>query len=386
MHLECGVRMRFATALFSLFCLTVVPWVAAQDTTYVFTDLGHADDLSSEANAISVGGVVVGSIGFNSGGTPRQRAFWYSDGVRHFDYVSGSPNMKSEAVGVNAAGCAVGWTQATDGAWVYLARWKAADTCPFNDGVNLTHLGGGNTGGQGINSANLMVGYSLTDTGEYHGFSMTLGTTSMTDLGVLSGGWNSAAWDVNDDGVVVGYSTSSTVVQTATRWDGGVPTELGAFPGSPAGTESYAFSINDLPVPQIVGWSYGLSAGGQQHACIWQNGTMADLGTLTGGTMSEAFDVNDHGDVVGWARGADFFVYAVLWIDGQILDLNTVDGVPSGWVLAEARGINNAGQIVGRGVFGGSDRAFMLTPVLFAAGFEDGSFGGWTSVVGSSSD
>ena len=43
-----------------LFCLTVAPWVAAQDTTYVFTDLGHEDDLSSEANAISVGRGVYG--------------------------------------------------------------------------------------------------------------------------------------------------------------------------------------------------------------------------------------------------------------------------------------------------------------------------------------
>ena len=376
--------MKFAIASFLLVCITAVSPVAAQDTTYLFTDLGHADDLSSEANAISAGGVVVGSIEFNSAGTPRQRAFWYSDGVRHFDFESGSPNMRSEAVGVNAAGCAVGWTQATDGAWVYLARWKAADTCPFNDGVNLTHLGGANTGGQAINSANLMVGYSLTDTGDFHGFSMTLNTTAMTDLGVLPGGWNSAAWDVNEGGLVVGYSTSSTVVQTATLWEGEVPTDLGAFPGSAAGTESYAFAINDLPSPQIVGWSYGPQAVGHPHAFIWQNGTMADLGTLLGGDWSEAFDVNDHGDVVGWARGADFYVYAVLWVGGQILDLNTVDGVPPGWVLAEARGINNAGQIVGRGVFGGSDRAFMLTPILFAAGFEDGTFGGWTSVVGSS--
>jgi len=373
--------MRNTSLLLCLFCLLAGPWVAAQDLTYVFTDLGQTADLSSEATAINNQGVVVGSISYNSSGTARERAFWYSDGVRHFDYDGGgTPNMKSGALAVNDTGCAIGWTQATDGAPIHIAGFKAADSCPFNHSINFTSLGGLSTSALGINNADLMVGYSETDTGEYHAFSMTLGTTSMTDLGVLPGGWGSAAFDINEQGVSAGYSSSSTVVQTATRWDAGSPVELGAFPGAPAGTESYAYAINDLPSPQIVGWSNGSSAGGQQHACIWQDGTMVDLPTLSGGTMSEAKDVNDHGHVVGWARAADFHVYAVMWVDGQITDLNTVDGIPAGWVLAAARGVNNTGQIVGRGVFGGSDRAFLLTPILFGDGFEDGTLDGWDSV------
>ena len=373
--------MRIAPFLFCLFCLVGTPWVSAQDVTFVFTDLGRADDLSSEANAINASGVVVGSIMYNSSGTPRQRAFHYSRGVRSFDYDGGSsPNMRSAALAVNTFGCAVGWTQAADGAPIYLATWKAADSCPFNDSIALVStLGGLQTEGRGINTAHHVVGSSETGAGEYHAFSKTLGVLDIADLGVLSGGWGSAAHDINDDGVSVGYSSSSTAVQTATFWDGGGPVELGAFPGAPAATESYAFAINDLPIPQIVGWSYGSAAGGLQHACIWQDGTMVDLGTLTGGTKSEAFDVNDSGDVVGWARTADYHVHAVLWVDDQIIDLNTVEGIPDGWVLAEARGINNAGQIVGRGVFSGSDRAFLLTPILFSDGFENGTLDGWTS-------
>ena len=64
-----------------------------------------------------------------------------------------------------------------------------------------------------------------------------------------------------------------------------------------------------------------------------------------------------------------------------IIDLNTVEGIPSGWILAKAEGINNSGQIVGRGVYDGSDRAFLITPILFQDGFENGSFDGWTDVV-----
>lgn len=373
--------MRKTFLLLSLFCLFAGPWVAAQELKFVFTDLGETDDLGSEARAINDHGVVVGSISFNSGGTPRERAFWYSEGVRHFDFDGGSaPNMKSSALAVNDAGCAVGWTQATDGAPIYLATWKAADSCPFNNSISYEGLGGSSTAGRGINATHQVVGTSETDAGEYHAFSKTLGVSNMVDLGVLPGGWGSAALAVNDEGVSVGYSSSSTVVQTATLWDGGGPVELGAFPGAPAGAESYAHAINDLPSPQIVGWSSGSPAGGQQHACIWDDGTMVDLPTLYDGNMSEANDVNDHGQVVGWARAADFYVYAVMWVDGGITDLNAVGGVPAGWVLADARGINNSGQIVGRGVFGGEDRAFLLTPVLFGDDFEDGTLDGWGSV------
>ncbi len=278
--------MRITLSLFCLFCLINAPWVGAQDLAFVFTDLGRADDLSSQANAINARGVVVGSIEYNSFGTSRQRAFYYSGGVRSFDFDGGSsPNMRSAALAVNASGCAVGWTQAADGAPIYLATWKAAASCPFNDSISYESLGGDSTAGRGINAAHQVVGTSETGAGEYHGFSKTLGISNMTDLGVLTDGWGSAALGINDDGVSVGYSSSSTAVQTATFWDGGGPVELGAFPGAPAGTESYAYAINDLPSPQIVGWSKGSAAGGQQHACIWQDGTMVDLGTLTGGTM-----------------------------------------------------------------------------------------------------
>lgn len=374
--------MRFTYSLCLLFCLLLAPLLEAQDSQYVLTDLGHADDLGSEANAISAGGVVVGSIIYNSSGTPRKREFHYADGIRHFDYDGGSsPNMKSEALAVNDSGCAVGWTQNADGAPIYIAVWKAADTCPFNDSVNLTGLGGLNSSGQGINNDNLMVGYSKTDTDEFHAFSMPVGATNMTDLGVLTGGWNSAPWDISDDDVTVGYSTSATTIRAATRWVGGTPIDLGAFPGSTVGTESYAFAINNALSPQIVGWSYGPQAVGQPHGFIWQDGAMEDLGTLVGGDWSEGYDVNDHGDVVGRARGSDFMMYAVLWEDNRIVDLNAVDGIPPGWVLSEARGINNAGQIVGVGFFDSTDRAFLLTPVLFSDGFEDGTSDGWSSAV-----
>lgn len=94
-------------------------------------------------------------------------------------------------------------------------------------------------------------------------------------------------------------------------------------------------------------------------------------------------DINDEGTIVGWARGADLHVYAVVWQNEQIVDLNTIESVPDGWVLSEARSINNLGQIVGQGGFAGENRPFLLTPrdavkSVFFDNLESGDTSKWS--------
>lgn len=55
--------------------------------------------------------------------------------------------------------------------------------------------------------------------------------------------------------------------------------------------------------------------------------------------------------------------HAILWQSGKVFDLNALIPASSGWVLEEARGINEAGQIVGRGTYHGKEHAFLLTPL-----------------------
>ena len=139
--------------------------------------------------------------------------------------------------------------------------------------------------------------------------------------------------------------------------------DLGTLPG---GNWSLGMDINDNELGQVVGASATASQG--THAFLWLEeeayglpvGTN-DLGSL--GDDSEAFGVNNHGQVVGRYFPADQVQsHAFIWENGVMTDLN--DFLPQGFLgyVESAHGINDTGHIVGTVVVGSETHAFVMIP------------------------
>src|SRR5207249_6042269 len=133
---------------------------------------------------------------------------------------------------------------------------------------------------------------------------------SVIDLGTLPGESYSIASAVNASGQVAGYSSPGVggdhyPIQHGFLWQQSIGmTALGTL----GGPNSRAVSINKFT--QVVGYSspgLDVDASGQYlyHAFLWQNGAMADLGTLGTGQDSLAKAINGSAQVVGYSETGD---------------------------------------------------------------------------------
>jgi probable HAF family extracellular repeat protein len=75
------------------------------------------------------------------------------------------------------------------------------------------------------------------------------------------------------------------------------------------------------------------------HAFLYSGGKMKDLGAFYDPSVAEA--INNSGVVVGESDN-----HAFIYTGGKLQDLNKLIPSGSGWVLTEATGINDTGQIV----------------------------------------
>ncbi len=152
---------------------------------------------------------------------------------------------------------------------------------------------------------------------------------TITDLGGLSGSPSANVSGINNLGQVVGTSANHAFL-----WENGTMTDLGTLGGS----LSVANAINDRG--QVVGES--TTASGEKHAFLWDHGVMKDLGTP--GETSSAHCINGQGDIVGAISGKNLRGGAVLWKNDRRQSLGDLGPSGSG---STAIAINDNGEVVG---------------------------------------
>ena len=140
--------------------------------------------------------------------------------------------------------------------------------------------------------------------------------------------WQS--WGINDRGTVLGFANQPFL------WRHGRFTDVDLTVPQPLGTQK-PDRLNNRD--QVVGFVF---ENLQFRAALWSRGRVIHLGDLGGG-YSEALGINDRGEVVGRSRRADGSSGAFLWRDGTMIDLGALTGAPR----SEAFAINNRGQVVG---------------------------------------
>lgn len=294
----------------------------------VTDDLGTLGGNNSTAYGINNSGQVVGDShtgNYNSGGRPYYHAFLYSNGrMQDLGTLGG---QESYAYGINDSGQVVGYSDTSQQPPDYNIPISHAFLYSNGRMQDLGTLSGQFSNASDINDSGQVVGTADTASGDNHAF-LYNERGPLQDLGTL-GGQESTAFGINDSGQVVGAAETGATYQSDDAKSGVNPI-------------SHAFLYNG-------------------------SGPLQDLGTL-GGPTSTAYDINNFGEVIGTADTPDGLGSAFIYSEGKMTDLNSLIPNSSEWLLSEATGINNAGQIVGTGTLQSDTlsypvHAFLLTPV-----------------------
>ena len=249
-------------------------------------------------------------------------------------------------------------------------HYKLVDLGTF--GGPVSYFSNGNDGI--INSQGIAAGWADTSTPdpysafcfnpdcfESHAFQSLNGV--VTDLGVLPGGASSNAGWITANGLVVGTSQNGQIdpfvlgfpQNHAVIWQDGAIQDLGTLPEG--GYESVGISANNKG--DVVGFALNTIADPfslaapffttQTRAFLWQQGAMRDLGTL-GGNDALAIFVNDSGQITGQSYTNTTpnpttglpTADSFFWENGEMLDIGSLGGT-----MGFPTALNSRGQVVG---------------------------------------
>ncbi|HZZ44701.1 MAG TPA: hypothetical protein VFE58_17325 [Tepidisphaeraceae bacterium] len=309
-----------------------------------------------------------GAVLFSTGATDTtpQRAYVWQGGIAQ--EIPTASSLDTVGLAMNNMGVVAGVLTACNGIQQGFI-WNASE------GLTTLNLPGTDDSEiRGINNQSQVVGAAANSvTGQYNAFvwSSSSGATILASLG--SG--ESLANSINNAGQIVGSSgdpvlnsypfdpNASLGQQHAVMWQNGAVIDL-----TPSSPWSEAIDVNDRG--QVVGYrmSVVLFDGGFQAFSVpfvWDSIHGAvDLPLV--GDQASAVAINDEGEIVGYSGNGDADARAILWQGGSVYDLNTLLPENSGWILQYAMDINNLGEIAGVGMYEGQEQSFLLAPTSIA--------------------
>lgn len=371
-------------------------------STYEVRSLAGIGGLSSRGNGIANSGRVTGFSNLPAG-KGRRAVVWFNGQLVQVDPIGGT-NSSFAWSGTSNSSLAVGVTQTaalqtrTDG-WSCRAffpvdaakyvcvgfAWEGGRMIP------LPALGGDNSFAASSNNQRQVVGWAetgiadatcinATDRG-FHAVRWDLSRNETVPLLPFGNDTASAATAISDRGQVVGISgtcdqsVGRRSARHAVMWHDGAVSDLGNLGNDTWNTPTAITKEGDI----VVGFANSAGASADDpifHAWLWTErddlactrmpGTnLCDLGTLDPGGTSEAWGVNEQGQVVGTACSPAGDCRAFIWEAGTMKDLDLLKG---GYPhrLLNAMDINNRGQITGRAqITATTFEAFVASPVRF---------------------
>lgn len=242
----------------------------------------------------------------------------------------------SQGTGISPSGVAVGRSLGTSNAgftWTQSGGLVQLDNLA---GRTFHQANGANANGQAVGTATTTVFGSGPLPVLWNG-------TNATQLALPAGEGAGRAWDINNNGIVVG-SVGGGSTQFASYWDGNGYNQITATTAGGAFMVE-AFDVNDAG--QIVGHGIDPNNAARNVGLIYDinTGTLEEVPALSGQNGTIAFGLSESGIVTGSSSFNQSGGLAFAW-DANTGTMTEIP-LPPGASTASGRGANSNGWVVG---------------------------------------